>query len=193
MHTYGLVDELVPASPALDRVDAVRLLVRRFFAGHGPAGERDLLKWTTLTLTEIRSALAELGDTLATMEVDGATLWFDPACVVDDRPGATGVPAAGVRRGVPELPDAERAACSPGHLRGDAPHHFAESGGGVVVLDRHDIGWWKRKETGRTGMTVSVWPASGLDHEGRELVAAEAARLAAFFGRESRLEVAERR
>ena len=36
-HTYGLVDDVAPSSPALDRPDAARQLTRRFFIGHGPA------------------------------------------------------------------------------------------------------------------------------------------------------------
>jgi len=59
-HTYGLVDDVAPSSPALDRPEMVRELTRRFFVGHGPASENDLRRWTTLTLTEIRSALTEL-------------------------------------------------------------------------------------------------------------------------------------
>ena len=44
---------------------------------------------------------------------------------------------------------------SPDHPWGDRGHSFAESGGGVVVSDLRDVGWWKRKESGRT-TTVSV-------------------------------------
>ena len=44
-HTYALVDEVVPPGRDLDRDEAVRRLTERFFAGHGPASERDLARW----------------------------------------------------------------------------------------------------------------------------------------------------
>ena len=191
-HAYGLVDELVAPAPAptLQRADARRQLVGRFFAGHGPASERDLLRWTTLTLTEIRAALADLRDDLATVTVDGTTLWFDRATVVDDDPDRRALLLPAFDEGYLSYAtlDVPRA---PGHPWGTEPYHFAESGGGVVVCDRRDVGWWKRKETGRSAMTVSLWLANSVDAEQRASVAAEAARLAAFFGRELRLVLAD--
>ena len=77
-HTYALVDEVVPAAPERPRDDAVRELVLRFFAGHGPAAVTDLARWTTLTQADVKAALADLGERLSTTSVDGLTLWFDP-------------------------------------------------------------------------------------------------------------------
>ena len=75
-----LVDETLPPGPS-DRLageDARRELTRRFVSGHGPTTERDLARWSTLTLSQIRSALADLSGELERIEVDGHTLWFDP-------------------------------------------------------------------------------------------------------------------
>ena len=79
-HTYVLVDETLPGSPldVLVDDDARRELTRRFVAGHGPAADRDLARWSTLTLTQIRGALADLAGELERVEVDGHQLWFDP-------------------------------------------------------------------------------------------------------------------
>ena len=40
-------------------------LARRFLAGHGPAGERDLAKWAGITLGDARQALRAAGPALA--------------------------------------------------------------------------------------------------------------------------------
>ena len=53
-HTYALMDERVPAPRRLGRAEALAELALRYFTGHGPATERDLAYWATLTLTDVR-------------------------------------------------------------------------------------------------------------------------------------------
>ena len=57
-HTYALMDERVPAPRRLGRTEALAELALRYFTGHGPATERDLAYWATLTLTDVRAGLA---------------------------------------------------------------------------------------------------------------------------------------
>ncbi|MGI9598183.1 MAG: winged helix DNA-binding domain-containing protein, partial [Acidimicrobiales bacterium] len=190
-HTYGLVNELIPPTLSLERDTAARQLVQRFFTGHGPASEQDLRRWTTLTLAEIRQALAELDDAgLETLTCEGTTLWFDPASVEFGPP----------RRRVALLPTFDEAylpyrsvavARIDGHPRGDGPHVFAEAGGGVVIADRRDAGWWKRTARGDGPMTIRLGLATGLDTEQRQLITAETAGLAAFFDRDHRVELVD--
>ena len=87
-HSYALVDEVVPPAPSLDQDEAHRELVRRFFAGHGPATVKDFTRWSSLTVAGTRTALGELGDTLEQVEVDGTPHWFDPAAVPRRSPAA---------------------------------------------------------------------------------------------------------
>jgi Winged helix DNA-binding domain len=183
-HTYGLVDELIPASTPLDRPGATRQLVERFFRGHGPALDTDLNRWTKLTLTDIRRALDDLREqgTLVPTTVGGDTLWSapEPPKPAPDAPRAFLLPVfdeAYLTYPRHNFPRAE------GHPRGDRPHSFAEAGGGVVVLDRHDVGWWKRKETGSTTVVVRLAVAASLGAEERTLIDEAAVRLAAFTGR----------
>lgn len=183
-HTYALVDEVIPHSRRRTRDEAVRELVQRFFAGHGPASVADLMRWTTLTQRDINPALADLAGELETLTVDGTALWFDPAVVPSDR---------GRHRRAFLLPTFDEAFLtyprlnfprSDGHPRGDDPHSFAEAGGGVVVCDRRDIGWWKRQAlAGRDDVTVTIALTAELDGAQRTAVAAEAERLATFFDR----------
>jgi hypothetical protein len=87
-HTYALVDEVVAPTPAKARDEALVELVRRFFTGHGPATVKDFTRWSSLTVADTRSALAELGDDLEQVEVDGQPHWYDPEAVPRRSPAA---------------------------------------------------------------------------------------------------------
>lgn len=75
-HTYALLDERAPTARRLDRDEALAELALRYFTGHGPATERDLAYWATLTLTDVRAGLAAVGDQLDRLDHDGSTYWF---------------------------------------------------------------------------------------------------------------------
>jgi hypothetical protein len=74
--TYALLDERVPAGgPRFDREEAVAELVRRYLTSHGPATVKDLSWWSGLTMTDIRAALAGLGDEVGAEDLDGLSFW----------------------------------------------------------------------------------------------------------------------
>ena len=54
-------DWLGPRPAPLDRDAALALLARRYLAGHGPAGDRDLARWSGLPLRDARRGLAGAG------------------------------------------------------------------------------------------------------------------------------------
>ena len=78
-HTYALMDERVPAPRRLERTEALAELALRYFTGHGPATERDLAYWATLTLTDVRAGLLQVRDQLGSFQHDGRTFWHSPA------------------------------------------------------------------------------------------------------------------
>lgn len=78
-HTYALMSERVPNSRRLDRDEALAELALRYFTGHGPATERDLSYWATLTLTDVRAGLRAVRDQLGSFQHDGRTFWHAPA------------------------------------------------------------------------------------------------------------------
>lgn len=179
-HSYKLVDEVLgPETTAFDATQATRELVRRFFTWRGPASERDLARWCSLTLGQIRAALADLD--LARVDVDGVDLWFDPtlAAPTADRdrrafllPTFDEVFLSYLRPNFPR---------SAAHPNAERPETFAESGGGLVIVDRHDIGRWKRSfKSGK--LVVSLRLDAELSGADQELVAGEARRLADFAG-----------
>lgn len=185
-HTYVLVDEIVP--PALSdtwpREQSLVELTHRFYAGHGPASERDLQRWSGLTLTEIRSATAELTTTaslqtthpMEAVECQGETLWFDPSVTARTTrrhtayllstfdEAALTYPTTGFARRNPDV---------------DRTRLISESAGGIVVVDGQDLGTFKRKtETKR--VTVTIRPEADLTSAERDGIAEAAELLAAF-------------
>src|SRR5262245_22446024 len=89
-HTYALMSERVPAPRRLDRAEALAELALRYFTGHGPATERDLAYWATLTLTDVRAGLQQVRDRLDSFQHDGRTFWHAPG----DAPRGPQKPAA---------------------------------------------------------------------------------------------------
>ncbi len=77
-YTYALMDERVPAPRRLGRTEALAELALRYFTGHGPATERDLAYWATLTLTDVRTGLQQVRDRLDSFQHDERTFWHAP-------------------------------------------------------------------------------------------------------------------
>ena len=173
-HTYALMDVRVPRGPA-DGADAVRLL-RRHLAGHGPASVRDFARWSSLTLTTVRTALAEVRGELASVEVDGETYFFVPSEPRGTPPPVLLLPL------FDELPLAYRELgfpTVPGHPHVPGADLFV----GSVFAGDANLGTWRREVKART-VEVALDLAPGLPDDLRGLADAEARRLAAFLGRE---------
>jgi hypothetical protein len=71
-----LVDEWIRAPRRLGPDEALREFALRYFAGHGPATERDFAWWTKLTLKDARAAIAAASDELTELTLDGASYWI---------------------------------------------------------------------------------------------------------------------
>ena len=67
-HAYALVRDWLGEPPAIDRDAALADLARRYLAGHGPAGERDLAKWAGLPLRDVRAGLSAIARELVERE-----------------------------------------------------------------------------------------------------------------------------
>jgi Winged helix DNA-binding domain len=64
-HAYALVGDWLGTPEAVDRDVALAELARRYLAGHGPAGDRDLAKWAGLPLRDARAGLGAIASELA--------------------------------------------------------------------------------------------------------------------------------
>jgi hypothetical protein len=54
---FVLAEQWLGPAPPIDRDAALAELARRYLAGHGPAGERDLARWAALPLRDVRRGL----------------------------------------------------------------------------------------------------------------------------------------
>ncbi|MFC8502460.1 winged helix DNA-binding domain-containing protein [Pedococcus sp. NPDC057267] len=178
-HTYALVDEVVAPTPTRDRAEALVELARRFFTGHGPATVKDFTRWSSLTATDTRTALAELGDDLEQVEVEGQAHWYDPEAVPRRSPAA---PTAYLfptydevvltypTVGFPAAPD---------HPYAVRPDPFWA----MVLSDGENVGLWKRTVAAGS-VEVDVRLAPSLPRARRTSVRVAAQRLAAFLERD---------
>jgi hypothetical protein len=73
--TYALLDERVPATPALSNDEGLAELTRRYFTSHGPATMRDFTWWSGLTVAQARTGLAASGSAIEQVDIDGQTCW----------------------------------------------------------------------------------------------------------------------
>jgi hypothetical protein len=76
--TYALLDERVPAAPALSRDEALTALTVRYFTSHGPATVRDFVWWSGLTVKDARSGIEMAGKALSQETGDSLTYWSSP-------------------------------------------------------------------------------------------------------------------
>lgn len=63
-HCYVLVHDWLGPQPAVDRDTALAELARRYLAGHGPADDRDLARWTGLPLRDTRAGMNAIASEL---------------------------------------------------------------------------------------------------------------------------------
>ncbi|HEX5018520.1 MAG TPA: winged helix DNA-binding domain-containing protein [Actinomycetes bacterium] len=75
--TFVLLDEWVDARGGpreLDRDEALGELALRYFQSHGPAPRKDFAGWAGLTAKDTKTAIAECGDALSEVSVDGVEM-----------------------------------------------------------------------------------------------------------------------
>jgi Winged helix DNA-binding domain len=63
-HAYALTSDWLPRSKPVPRQRALAELARRYLAGHGPAGDRDLARWAALPLRDARAGLSAIAPEL---------------------------------------------------------------------------------------------------------------------------------
>jgi hypothetical protein len=178
-HTYALVDEVVAPAPALERDAALRELVRRFFVGHGPASVKDFTRWSSLTGADTKAALADLGDDLEQIEVDGIPHWRGPAAIPRQRRGA---PASYLLPVYDEVILTYPQVTFPAAL----DHPFAKRPDPFwarVVLDGVNVGLWKRTVSAEV-VDVDVRLAPSVSEQGRVEIRRAAQVMARFLERD---------
>ena len=173
-HTYMLLDERAPSAVDLPREEALARLAVRYFSGHGPATERDLAAWASLTLAEVRRALDAAGG-LVREDVGGTVYWSG------DEPAP-----AGAGRTDPEVrlihtyDEYIMGFAGSRRLLTASGQGLSERWTPLVLLDGSEAGSWRR--TVARGAVVEVVLRRPFDEARIAALEAEAARFGEFLG-----------
>lgn len=177
-HTYVLLDDWVPATPALPRDEALARLALRYLRSRGPATAQDLAWWSGLTVKDAQAAIASVAGELHAEVIDGTTYW------------RAGVDAGDAPlRTLHLLPPfdeclvayADRSAALPPALNRDL---VGLNGlfSPCIVVDGRVVGRWSRRLAGdavQVAPDLLATPPRGIARELRR----EAARYADFIGK----------
>ena len=181
-HTYAVFADRVPTSRSLDRDEALAELALRYFTGHGPATDRDLAYWSTLTLGDVRRGLAQVSDRLDSFDHDGRTYWHS---LDDPPPAGPGEPAGHLLQILDEMYRGYQDSRMVLDSEGLVPRG-RETAIGMALVDAQMVAGMKRT-VGRR-VTFELTPYNGnLDAAQRAAVDQAAARYAEFLGLEHEL------
>jgi hypothetical protein len=156
----------------------------RYFTGHGPATERDLAYWATLTATDVRRGLMQARDRLASFDHDGRTFWHAPG---DPPPPSRPDPEGHLLQILDELyrgyQDSRMLLDSEGIVPGGREHAV-----GMALVDAQMVARMKRT-LGRR-VVFEVTPYNGtLRPSQRSSLEQAAARYAEYLGLEYQLRI----
>lgn len=164
--TIVLFDDWIPATPSLEREEALARLAHRYYSGHGPATVHDFAWWSGLKVVDARKA-TELAEGLVFQQVGNRSYWFAPEALDLPQPEQTFVLPAfdeylvGYRD--------RSAVLSPEFTR------RINAGGGmieaVLVRGGQVAGTWKQQRKGKDStITVRTFarPSAALKREAAE-------------------------
>ncbi len=182
-HTYARLADRVPAPRRLERPEALAELARRYFTGHGPATEKDLAYWATLTITDVRAGLAAVRDELGSFVHDGRTYWHAPG----GAPPATEAsePRAHLLQILDEMYRGYQDSRYVLDAAGLVPR-ARETSAGMALADGQLVAWMKRT-LGRDRVDFALTPLRTLEADEVEALEGAAARYGAFLGVEPHL------
>jgi hypothetical protein len=176
-HTYAVLDERVPPGLTYEADEALTEIAVRFFAGHGPASLRDLTRWSSLTVADAKTAIAAAeGDRLDSREVDGQTLWFDPAARKPRKMALSAYLLPLYDEAMLTYPRLSFPV-APGHPHPPDMDLFI----GSVIVGERNVGTWRRTIVGRR-LTIQTDLAPGLGEEHRAAVKSAVDQLSVFLG-----------
>lgn len=177
--TYALLDERVGADAQVrTREEAVRELVCRYYATHGPATTHDFVVWSGLTQGDARKALEAMPDQFDSAELDGVRWWFPR-----DRPAAARGTVAHL------VPNYDEYYIGFKH-RAPLLSRLGAAGTTLtlyqllqhqIVVDGQFVGGWRRV-VGARGTTLALSPKVALTPRERTAVEREVPRMERFYG-----------
>lgn len=172
---------LEPGDPP-DPDEAVREVARRFLSVSGPATREDFARWWAISPAQAAKRIAELGDEVAQVDVEGVTAWM---LAQDAGEAAAGEPAGTVRL-LPAFDQYVIAATLHAErlLPGDFKTRIHRPQGWispVLAVDGRMDGVWRHERKGAR-VEVEIEPFGKLPARNRRAAEEEAERLASFVG-----------
>ncbi|HVD13720.1 MAG TPA: winged helix DNA-binding domain-containing protein [Actinomycetota bacterium] len=178
-HTYALLEERAPQASGLGHDEALAELTLRYFTGHGPATEKDLRWWSSLTAADVTKGLELVGPRLGHEVVDGVTYWFaEPAPRLD-----TAAPTVHLLQGYDEYIVGYSESKYVLDLAGTARSRIQDRAvpNHVLILDGQVAGHWKRTLK-RGSVTIEAVLYAPFDHAQAAALQAAADRHGEFLG-----------
>ncbi|MDQ0894953.1 winged helix DNA-binding domain-containing protein [Agromyces ramosus] len=182
-HTYALFADRVPEPRRLDRDEALTELALRYFTAHGPATERDLAYWATLTFTDVRRGIAGAADRLASFEHDDRTFWHAPG----EAPTSAS-PAGHLLQVLDEMYRGYQDSRWMVDAAGAVPRG-RETAIGMALVDGQLVAGMKRTVSA-TAVAFEIRPHRPLHASEIAAIQDAAARYAAYLGLEARVDLA---
>ncbi len=177
--TFARLDAWIPQPRRLDRDEALGETARRFFSSHGPATVEDLVRWSGLTVRDVRRGVEIAAGSLRTLEIGGRAYLAGASSpdTVDSEAAVLLLP------GFDEymLGYRDRSAMlAPEHSNGVVP-----GGNGMfkptVVDDGEVVGTWRRRAGARV-VTVEPTLFAGITSPARDALARAADRYGRYLG-----------
>ncbi|MBM7831668.1 hypothetical protein JOE59_002373 [Agromyces cerinus] len=181
-HTYARFTDRVPDPRRLERDEALAELALRYFTSHGPATDRDLAYWATLTVTDVRRGIAAAGDRLDSFEHDGRTFWHLPG----EAP-ASAAPAGHLLQVLDEMYRGYQDSRWVIDADGVVPR-AREAAIGMALVDAQLVAGMKRTVSAKA-VTFAMHPHRTLSTREVEAIQDAAARYGDFLGLEARVQL----
>jgi Winged helix DNA-binding domain len=159
-HTYALVSQRAPSARELSEDEALVELVVRYFTSHGPATERDLAWWSSLTLSQIRRGLELAGNRLQREKLGDHQVWSADQA----GPDVPGGPTVHLLQPYDEYTVAFSDTKHTVDAAGSTPMPLVVDGRAfysALVVDGQLAGWWRR-DLSRRQIEVEVRPSRPL-------------------------------
>lgn len=186
-HSYVLLEERVPPSPARKRDEALAELAFRYLQAHGPALAQDLAWWAGLTVADAKRGIAANAGRLENEALADKLYWFAPP--------TRAVPLSGpVVHLLPNYDEQLIAYRYRGNATDPELTHAAPPGvfdGHLLAIDGLLAGSWRRELT-KTTVAVLVRALRPLSRDERRALLRAAEAYAAFLGLKLELTVVTR-
>lgn len=185
-HSYMLIEDRIHASRELTRDEALVELLVTYLRSHGPATAKDFQWWSSLTLAEIKRAIAIAGKDIESDVIDGYTFF--------SLTGAAAGATSGVRRTGREIRllqafDEYTVAFSPRPRLADLEARMSQASrrpgsfNSIALQGSQVAGSWKRT-VNSASVTIEIEPVVEFNDSDRASLADAASELGRFLERE---------